>query len=338
MIKKHLVHLCLSAVCASALWGCGGSGDSLSTTTATTQDQTITSNTNEEGSPDDQSVTSPFNSFDSVSSVTLSADGPNAGLSAYDLIENVFAAGSIEAPDMYPTDHTEVAHIVEDSDNMVGPHFVFLAHKALDFNKGVESDRQRNEIKTYDKSPTALKGYQGETMQFSWKFKIPNELELSKKFSHFFQLKAKNFSQDNSNGNDDQPMITLSGVDKDSTGNELQVRYSKGFNADGTSTSDIYLIKADWSSITDEWLNITVQATFAEEGAFYMQISRMQDNAILVDINEPVIDMWRGVSSEDFVRPKWGIYRSLADGDSLRSEEEQVRFADFVVEKGTAGN
>ncbi|WP_226990263.1 hypothetical protein [Paraglaciecola mesophila] len=147
-------------------------------------------------------------------------------------------------------------------------------------------------------------------MQFSWKFKISNELELSKKFSHFFQLKAKNFSQDN----------------------------SKGFNADGTSTSDIYLIKADWSSITDEWLNITVQATFAEEGAFYMQISRMQDNAILVDINEPVIDMWRGVSSEDFVRPKWEIYRSLADGDSLRSEEEQVRFADFVVEKGTAAD
>ncbi|MDO6839734.1 hypothetical protein Q4602_09665 [Paraglaciecola chathamensis] len=288
MIKKHLVHLCLSAVCASALWGCGGSGDS----------------------PDDQSVTSPFNSFDSVSSVTLSADGPKAGLSAYDLIENVFAAGSIEAPDMYPTDHTEAVHIVKDSDNMVGPHFVFLAHKVLDFNKGVESDRQRNQIKTYDKSPTALKGYQGETMQFSWKFKISNELELSKKFSHFFQLKAKNFSQDN----------------------------SKGFNADGTSTSDIYLIKADWSSITDEWLNITVQATFAEEGAFYMQISRMQDNAILVDINEPVMDMWRGVSSEDFVRPKWGIYRSLADGDSLRSEEEQVRFADFVVEKGTAAD
>ncbi|WP_252732691.1 hypothetical protein [Paraglaciecola chathamensis] len=167
MITKHLVHLCLSAVCASALWACGGSGDSLSTTTATTQDQTITSNTNEEGSPDDQSVTSPFNSFDSLSSFTLSADGPNAGLSAYDLIENVFAAGSIDAPDMYPTDHTEAVHIVEDSDNMVGPHFVFLAHKVLDFNKGVESDRQRNQIKSYDKSPTALKGYQGETMQFS---------------------------------------------------------------------------------------------------------------------------------------------------------------------------
>jgi hypothetical protein len=49
------------------------------------------------------------------------------------------------------------------------------------------------------------------------------------------------------------------------------------------------------------------------------------------------ISIWRGISSEDFVRPKWGIYRSLADGDSLRSEEEQVLFADSVIEKGTIG-
>lgn len=316
------------------LLGCGGSGDAPSVTPITsTEEPAIPSPSAEEA--DQPFGSPPFTSFQASTSITVSADGPHSGLSAYKIIENAFAEGAIEAPDMYPTDHVDVLHILEDTDEIVGPHFIFLAHKDRDFNKGVESDRQRNEIKTYDKSAEPLKGYQGETMQFSWKFKVSSELELSKKFSHFFQLKAKNFNEDNSNGNDDQPMITLSGVDKDSTGNELQIRYSSGFNPDGTSTSDIYLIKTDWSSITDEWLEIKVQATFAEEGAFYMQISRIRDDALLVDISEPNIDMWRGVSSEDFVRPKWGIYRSLADADSLRPAEEKVRFADFVVEKGT---
>jgi len=44
--------------------------------------------------------------------------------------------------------------------------------------------------------------------------------------------------------------------------------------------------------------------------------------------------MWRGFSDDDFARPKWGIYRSIVETDSLRPEEEQVRFADFVIKKG----
>jgi len=48
------------------------------------------------------------------------------------------------------------AHIIEETDSTVGPHFVFLAHRDEDFNKGVQSDRQRNEIKTYDKSDSAV--------------------------------------------------------------------------------------------------------------------------------------------------------------------------------------
>ena len=112
------------------------------------------------------------------------------------------------------------AHIIEETDSTVGPHFVFLAHRDEDFNKGVQSDRQRNEIKTYDKSDSAVLGFEGETMQFDW----------------------------------------------------------------------------------------------------YVYVSS---------------DMWRGVSGEDFIRPKWGIYRSVAELDKLRGQEERVKFADFVIRKGT---
>lgn len=323
--KRQLSHLCILNITAVLLFGCGGSSSKMDNAVVIPDDQP---------SPPDVPISKP-DTFVATSEVSLNADGENLGLSAYALIENEFSQGCIEAPDFYSTDHTSVKHIIEDSDATVGAHFVFLAHRDDDLNKGVASDRQRNEIKTYDKSDVSVKGYLGDTMQFNWRFKVSNELELSTKFSHFFQLKAKNFSEDNSNGNDNQPVITLSGAEKDSSGNELQVRYSSGNNPDGSSSSDVYLTRIDWSIITDEWLDISVQATFAEEGAFKMQIVRMSDQAIVVDLNETNIDMWRGLSDRDFVRPKWGIYRSLADSDSLRAEEEQVRFANFVIKKGT---
>jgi len=43
--------------------------------------------------------------------------------------------------------------------------------------------------------------------------------------------------------------------------------------------------------------------------------------------------MWRGTAGDHFVRPKWGIYRSLAEKEDLRIDEEVVRFANFEVEK-----
>ncbi|MCQ8890041.1 VCBS domain-containing protein [Pseudoalteromonas carrageenovora] len=266
----------------------------------------------------------------------LNADGANTGLSAYKLVENAFSEGSIESPDIYSGNHQGVEHIIEDTDSIIGNHFVFLAHRDDDQDKDKgATDRQRNEIKAYDKSPAATLAFKGETVQYTWKFKVSSELELSSKFSHFFQIKARNDSNDNTNGNHDQPIITLSGAQKNSTGNQLQVRYSAGFDENGNSTGlDKNLIETDWSLITDEWVAVFVQATFSEEGKFDMTLTRLSDNEELFNISEQNIDMWRGFSNDDFARPKWGVYRSIAETDSLRAEEEQVRFADFVIKKG----
>ncbi|MGS0535102.1 VCBS domain-containing protein [Pseudoalteromonas sp. SaAl2] len=275
--------------------------------------------------------------FVASSEVSLESDGVNIGLDAYTLIENVFAQGAIEAPDIYAGNHQGVQHIIEDTDSIVGDHFVFLAHRDEDQDKDKgPSDRQRNEIKAYDKSPQETLAYKRDTFQYSWKFKVSSELELTSKFSHFFQIKARNTSNDNSNGNDDQPITTLSGAQKNSTGNQLQVRYSAGFDENGNSTGlDKNLIETDWSLITDEWVKVFVQATFNEDGKFEMTLTRLSDNEEIFNINEQHIDMWRGFDDDDFARPKWGIYRSIVETDSLRAEEEQVRFADFVIKKGT---
>lgn len=274
--------------------------------------------------------------FVTLSETIVSSDGVNTGLSAYELIENAFADGSIEAPDFYASNHTEVEHIIEDEDEFVGPHFVFLAHRDDDHDRGGEpSDRQRNEIKTYDQSDEDLKSYEGETFQYQWKFKVSSDMELSSRFSHFFQIKAKNYNEDNSNGNDNQPIFTLSGAEKTSTGNELQVRYNSGYQANGDSTSDVYLQTVDWDLITDEWLEVFVQITYSENGKFDMTVTRMRDDAVIINLSEDDIDTWRGVQDADFVRPKWGIYRSILETDSLRADEERVRFADFTIRKGS---
>ena len=48
-------------------------------------------------------------------------------------------------------------------------------------------------------------------------------------------------------------------------------------------------------------------------------------------IDEQDLDLWRGEDASHFVRPKWGIYRSILDRDNLRPDEETVRFANFSI-------
>ena len=161
-------------------------------------------------------------------------------------------------------------------------------------------------------------------------------MELSTRFSHFFQIKAKNYSEDNTNGNDSQPVFTLSGAER-SGEKELQVRHSTGYDTSCDCTETDYLARVDWDLITDEWVEAFVQITYAEEGQFEMTLTRMSDGETIISLQDDNIDTWRGFEAADFVRPKWGIYRSIADDviDSLRADEERVHFADFTIRKGT---
>ena len=57
----------------------------------------------------------------------------------------------------------------------------------------------------------------------------------------------------------------------------------------------------------------------------------MSDGAVIFTIDEQELDLWRGVDASHFVRPKWGMYRSIPDWDNLRPDEETVRFANFSI-------
>lgn len=266
----------------------------------------------------------------------LTADGPEKGAKSYALIRKVFGENAIEAPDLYNSNHPEVLHILEGTDDIVGPHFIFLSHRDQDMDRDKDiTDRQRNEIKAYDKSKRGLKGYENETMQYRWKFKVEDDFEFSKSFTHIFQIKAKNFSKRVSSADSDSfPIITFTAVDKGNEGNEFQLRHSPSLTQDGKWLKSEKLVRKDMSFFTGDWVEFFVQITYQDQGQLIVKATNIETNDVLMNFEKTGIDMWRGETSKDFARPKWGIYRSLNDKTSLREDEETAYFADFSIRKG----
>jgi hypothetical protein len=251
----------------------------------------------------------------------LAADGPNHGRTAYELIKAFAGPRSIESPDLYSKNHPVQPHIYEATDEIVGHHFVFVLHRDDDKDRDKYKkfdDRQRNEIKAYAGSASRLKGYEGDTLVYRWKFKLNRDMSLSKNFSHFFQLK----SVDDGIG---MPILTLSGV------NSGGKRWF-GLSHAAVKKASI-LERLPWEDVAGVWLEAECQVTYANEGRLAIRISRLADNHRVLSYESDSIDMWRGTQAHHFVRPKWGLYRSLKSKAMLVSEQDTIHFADFEVIK-----
>jgi hypothetical protein len=75
------------------------------------------------------------------------------------------------------------------------------------------------------------------------------------------------------------------------------------------------------------WVEVYERYLSTDTGTYEIVIRRVSDGAILLSWSNSNIDMWR--TGATFNRPKYGIYRSLNDINSLRDED--VRFADFYL-------
>ena len=252
---------------------------------------------------------------------TLQADGPGSGLTAYNLIREFGGARSIESPDLYAENHPTQKHIYEATDDIVGHHFVFVLHRDIDKDRDKYkkfNDRQRNEIKAYAGSKQSLKGYEGEIVNYRWKFKLDTDMSLSKNFSHFFQLK----SVDKGIG---MPILTLSGVNSGG---------SRWFGLSHAAVQKASILaKMPWDEVAGEWLEADCMVTYSDHGSLMLKIRRLSDNKTVLAYESDDIDMWRGTESEHFVRPKWGLYRSLKSKAMLAAEQDIIRLADFEVTK-----
>jgi len=252
--------------------------------------------------------------------VCLNADGPS-GVDTYEIIRSAFGSNAIELPDAFHT--PPFRHVQEADDPDVGPCFVFYMHRDIDGdpNTMTRVDRQRCEMKVYDPSPEHLKGYENTTFTYNWRFKLSATIPVTKNFLHLFQLKAVG------SPDDDHPVVTLTGA-KVSNTDRIQIRHA-------VSTDDVVLADADWSAVKNAWLDVHVQAKFSDQGSLVIQLKK-SDGTVLLNVNRHLdIDMWRGGG---FVRPKWGIYRSLNDIANLINEEDEIRFANIAITPGATAS
>jgi Polysaccharide lyase len=245
--------------------------------------------------------------------VTLSANGTS---DTYQLINNVLGGNGdvVEAPDCsHPSFGKHIAQVFDaDLKRYV---FAFHIHVTPDNDKCEDSDRQRNEIKTYDKSPESLKASKDEKVLYRWKFKLDAGFKPSSDFTHIHQLKPID-------GDNQLPIITLTPRYK-AGGDILQVIHT----GDTEATSQKYIATIPLADFRGQWVEVIERATFSFDGKYEIQINRISDGKLLLKQAFTNIEMWRKNTTS--CRPKWGIYRRTLQPEALR--DETLWFNDFNI-------
>ena len=254
------------------------------------------------------------------SQVTLNANGPG---NTYELITSVFApgngTGAVEAPDEAPDGSHQAfgRHIAEVFDAELNKYvFEFYSHYALDNDVAtLATDRQRVEIKTYAASPANLIGTPGENIIYKWRFKLPIGFQPSTNFTHIHQIKAVD-------GDDSSPLFTL--TPRIGTSNKLELIYV----ANATSGTD-KVSAVDLSLLEGNWVDAEEMIHVGSTGTYSITLKKHSDGSVLMSYSNANIATIR--PDNTFIRPKWGIYRSLNDIADLR--DEAVRFSDFSIQE-----
>ncbi|MBX2933796.1 MAG: hypothetical protein KF825_06095 [Ferruginibacter sp.] len=240
--------------------------------------------------------------------VVLNADGPG---NTYELINNVLAPGynAVENPECaHPAFGRHIAEVWDAELNSYV--FEFYMHVTPDNDRCINFDRQRVEIKTYESSPAKLKGTIGETITYKWKFRLAPGFQPSSSFTHIHQIKPVN-------GDDGTPIFSLTA--RKGNPNKLELIHD---NTTKVATADLSLFDGVWVQVV-ETIKVGAQGTYS------MQVKRISDDATLLSYSSTDIKTIR--PDNDFIRPKWGIYRSLNNVADLR--DESIRFNSFSIEE-----
>lgn len=241
--------------------------------------------------------------------VVLNADGPG---NTYELINSKLAPGfdAVEHPECVHPSFGR--HITEVWDAELNSHvFEFYSHVNEDNDRCINFDRQRVEIKTYDQSPANLKGTIGETITYKWKFRIAAGFMPSSNFTHIHQIKPVN-------GDDGNPLFTLTA--RKGTPNKMELIHD--------NTAKVAIV--DLSQFAGVWVEATEVVKVGSNGTYSMIIKRISDGTTILSYSNNNIMTIR--TSNDFIRPKWGIYRSLNNAADLR--DDSIRFNSFSIEEG----
>jgi hypothetical protein len=175
-------------------------------------------------------------------------------------------------------------------------------------------DRQRMEIKTYDQSPENLIGRYGETVIYKWKFRVPAGFKPSSSFTHIHQIKAVG-------GNDDDPIFTL--TPRKGSPNKVELIHN---NKTKAAIVNLSLFEGAWVEAVEK---IKIDSL---HGTYSITVKKVSDGTTVLSYSNNNLMTIR--SDNTFIRPKWGIYRSLNNQADLR--DEAVRFAAFSIAEEAA--
>jgi hypothetical protein len=160
-------------------------------------------------------------------------------------------------------------------------------------------DRQRTESKGMVQSGTTLKMHDGETWTISYEMYMPASLHGTSKFTHIFQTKTPS-----TNGG---PWVTL---DLGRSGSKETFRARAYANS---GSPDI--ASCDLAPLRDKWITVQWTLTPGSKGkaAFTVRNGTGSSAPIaaqgsMSNVNNP--------DEGDYVRPKWGIYRSVESASS----------------------
>ena len=146
--------------------------------------------------------------------------------------------------------------------------------------------RQRIEIKTHDASPDNLKGIIGETITYTWKFKLPMGFQPTSNFTHIHQIKPVG-------GDDGDPLFTL--TPRKGSPNKMELIHD---NTTKVAIVNLSLFEGVWVECKEV---VKVGAT----GTYSMVIKKVSDGTTLMSYSSSNIMTIR--SDNNFIRPKWGI-------------------------------
>jgi len=205
------------------------------------------------------------------------------GLKAFEGLE-------FDRADKFPGRHDDYI-IVEGND-----HYRFNIWKN-DRDSTGGGDRQRTESKGMVQNGTALKMTNGQTWTISYQMYMPTTLHGTSKFTHIFQTKIPSTNAG--------PFVTLDLTRESSTSETLRAR---AYANPGSPT----IASAPLAPLRGQWITIIWTLTIGQSGTARFQCLDSAGKTVADGTKHGVIMPDQG----DYLRPKWGIYRSVQSASS----------------------
>ncbi|MEU3343077.1 hypothetical protein [Streptomyces sp. NPDC006668] len=179
-----------------------------------------------------------------------------------------------------------------------GEHYRFNI-RADDRDSTGGGDRQRTEAKGMVQDGTIQRMHNGEKWTISYEMFMPSTLHGTSKFTHIFQTKTPS-----TNGG---PWVTL---DLSRSGSKETLR-ARAYSTSGAPD----IASTDLAPLRNKWISVEWTLTIGSSGAARFVAHDGTDASAKV-VADGQLSHVNLPDQGDYVRPKWGIYRSVESASS----------------------